>query len=81
MAKLGKYKELIECFINKSGEKNAFEAAELIVNKSGILEKLLTEEKTVENISRQENIRELLNAVFGFVEGKDRRVQTFKDET
>lgn len=64
--KLDEFRNLVEeCMeLNRSGA-NAYDTASHIINKTGLLSVLLTE-NTPENISRQENINELLNAILDF---------------
>ncbi|MBL3656419.1 ATP-dependent helicase [Fulvivirga sediminis] len=62
---------LIKRFKIDIEKKDAFEAANLIAKGSGIL-KTLYEDKTVEGLSRYENVQELLNAVKEFVDDPDK---------
>ncbi len=68
LRKLQAFTELINSFAaqNKAGT-NAYELGRTIIEKSGIMAELM-KEKTVENISKQENIDELLAAMHDFVE-------------
>ena len=63
--KLKGFKDLIESFRQAATRQNTAELAETIVQQSGILRDI-TAERTPENISRQENIEELLNGVMEF---------------
>lgn len=63
--KLKGFKELIESFRNAASRQSTAELAETIIQQSGILRDI-TSERTPENISRQENIEELLNGVLEF---------------
>ncbi|UII29378.1 UvrD-helicase domain-containing protein [Fulvivirga maritima] len=73
---------LIKRFKIDIENKDAFEAANLIAKGSGIL-KALYEDKTVEGLSRYENVQELLNAVKEFVddpEKEDKSLGSFLQE-
>ncbi len=63
-----------------SKKKDAFEVASYIAKNSGLLKELY-EDKTVEGLSRYENVQELLNAVKEFTdqaeEGEDRSLSAF----
>jgi DNA helicase-2/ATP-dependent DNA helicase PcrA len=52
------------------GRKDAFDAATIIARESGILKELY-EDKTIEGLSRYENVQELLNAVKEFVDNPE----------
>lgn len=68
LRKLQSFVELINNFSaqNESGV-NAYELGKNIIERSGIMAELI-KEKTVENISKQENLDELLAAMHDFVE-------------
>lgn len=70
LRKLQSFVELINGFSaqNESGV-NAYELGRTIIERSGILADLM-KEKTVENISKQENLDELLAAMHDFVESQ-----------
>ncbi|HBJ07905.1 MAG TPA: ATP-dependent DNA helicase, partial [Coprobacter fastidiosus] len=63
--KLKKFKELIDSFREAAEEKNAFDLAEQIVKQSGIFAEVFSD-RTPENLSRQENLQELMNGVQEF---------------
>lgn len=63
--KLQGFKELIESFIHDANKKNAYEMGERIVQQSGIINDIY-QDKTPENLSRQENIVELVNGMHDF---------------
>lgn len=66
--KLRGFRELLSDFIERHNRgANAFELASYIINRTGILNALITD-KTPESISKQENINELLNGINVFVE-------------
>ncbi len=66
-AKLRDFVMAIKSFGNIAKEKEAYEAANYIINHSGILREL-QKEKTPEEIARVENVEELLSAVKEFSE-------------
>jgi DNA helicase II / ATP-dependent DNA helicase PcrA len=73
---------LIKKFSMEIARKDAFESASLIAKESGILKELY-EDKTIEGLSRYENIQELLNAVKEFVddeEKEDKSLSSFLQE-
>jgi DNA helicase-2/ATP-dependent DNA helicase PcrA len=63
--KLKLFTEAIHYFSEQIREKNAYEIADEIIKKSGILAEI-NADKTPENISRQENVQELLSAIHEF---------------
>lgn len=85
----GKISSAIENFVTmikrfeiEVSRKDAFEAASIIARESGILKELY-EDKTIEGLSRYENVQELLNAVKEFVvnpEVKDHSLGAFLQE-
>lgn len=70
MKKVCEFRSMIEEFVsaNESG-KNAYEMAQLIVGRTRLLAVLLTE-RTPENLSKQENINELLSGAREFVDNR-----------
>ncbi|NDV82931.1 ATP-dependent helicase [Bacteroides sp. 51] len=62
LAKLQKFRELIEEFIEMQYEKNAYEIGTEIIRKSGIMNEI-SQDNTPENLSRKENIEELVNGM------------------
>ena len=64
-AKLQGFKELIEGFIDEVQEKDAYEVGNSIVRQSGIMNEIY-QDRTPENLSRQENIEELINGMHDF---------------
>ncbi len=75
------FSTLIKSFKVINEQKNdAFEAASYIAKHSGLLRELY-EDKTVEGLSRYENVQELLNAIKEFTdqaeEGEDRSLSAF----
>lgn len=74
--KLQGFRELIELFIKDAMEKNAYEIGQQIVRQSGIMNEIC-QDHTPENLSRQENLEELVNGMHDFCatrqeEGNDR---------
>lgn len=65
-AKLQVFRELIDNFICEAAEKDAYEVGGLVVRQSGIMNEIY-QDRTPENMSRQENIEELINGMHDFV--------------
>lgn len=65
--KLRDFAAMVKSFGNMAKEQEAYEAANYIINHSGILREL-NKEKTPEEIARVENVEELLSAVKEFSE-------------
>lgn len=63
--KLQGFRELIENFSRAVSEKNAYEMATSIVKEAGIVNEIY-QDRTPENLSRQENIEELVNGIHDF---------------
>ena len=63
--KLQGFRELIELFIKDAEEKDAAEVGSSIVRQSGIMNDIY-QDRTPENLSRQENIEELINGMHDF---------------
>ena len=61
---------MIQRFRIEVDRKDAYEAASIIAKESGILRELY-EDKTIEGLSRYENVQELLNAVTEFVDNPE----------
>jgi DNA helicase-2/ATP-dependent DNA helicase PcrA len=64
--KLQAFHELIEDFRTEASEKNAYEVGSYIVRRSGIMNEIY-QDRSPENLSRQENIEELVNGMHDFV--------------
>lgn len=64
-SKLLAFAEMIEQFSDIIEQKDAFEAAEIILKQSGILADIATD-KTIDGQSKKENIEELMNAISEF---------------
>ncbi|MBS1646080.1 MAG: UvrD-helicase domain-containing protein [Bacteroidetes bacterium] len=67
--KLSDFAALIKNFGNMATQQNAYETGKHIINATGILREL-NKEKTPEEISRVENVEELLSAMQSFVEAE-----------
>lgn len=67
--KLGDFRELIENFIHENARLSAEELATMVVKQSGIVN-LLYQDRSVEGISKQENLQELLKGITEFCELK-----------
>jgi ATP-dependent DNA helicase UvrD/PcrA len=65
--KLKGFAAMVKSFGNIAMQQDAYEAANHIINSTGILRDL-NKEKTPEEISRVENVEELLSAIKGFIE-------------
>ncbi|MCQ2217542.1 MAG: exodeoxyribonuclease V subunit gamma [Paludibacteraceae bacterium] len=65
--KLGAFKTLIEEFSQEAKTRDAFAIADMIVKRSGILNELF-QERSPENMTRQQNIEELLKSIHEFCE-------------
>ena len=68
-AKLQGFCELIEGFIRDATEKNAYEVGNAIVRMSGIMNEIY-QDLSPENMSRRENIEELVNGMHDFCTGR-----------
>ena len=64
-SKLQGFRELVEMFIKDAQEKDAAEVGSIIVRQSGIMNDIY-QDRTPENLSRQENIEELINGMHDF---------------
>ena len=76
------FKDAIKAFQLEAGRKDAFEAASYIAKGSGLLRELY-EDKTIEGLSRYENVQELLNAIKEFVdnpESEEKNLDAFLQE-
>ncbi len=64
------FANLIRSFRDTAATKDAYEVANQVAKESGILRELY-EDKTVEGLSRYENVQELLNAVRAYVDSDE----------
>lgn len=67
VTKLMMFKDLIQQFILLAQQKNAEECGREIIHSSGIMNEIY-QDSTPENLSRQENLEELVNGLADFVE-------------
>jgi Superfamily I DNA and RNA helicases len=67
VTRIAGFNKLIEEFRNFASNNDAYEVASEVLNKSGMLADLKSE-TSFENISRLENVEELLNSIKNFVE-------------
>jgi DNA helicase II / ATP-dependent DNA helicase PcrA len=58
---------MIRSFVGKCNKGDAYEAASYIAKQSGMLRELY-EDKTIEGLSRYENVQELLNSIKEYVD-------------
>jgi DNA helicase-2/ATP-dependent DNA helicase PcrA len=69
LSKLTRFREMIERFAEQSQTLTLDETAALILEETGIL-KEFNEDRTVENISRKENVQELLKGMIDFTQSR-----------
>lgn len=68
--KLESFAAMIDEFVKDNESSNAYELAQLIFNRTGILS-VYSNEKTPEEISKKENLLELLTGLKEFIDGKE----------
>ena len=73
--KLETFAGMIDDFAADNEKSNAYEVAELIYNRTGILS-VYSDEKTPEEISKKENLLELLTGLREFIDGRVSRGET-----
>ncbi|RFP63980.1 ATP-dependent DNA helicase [Hymenobacter lapidiphilus] len=69
------FSEKIKAYTAVAAKEDAFEAAKFIAKNSGMIEELYSD-KSIEGLSRYENIQELLNGIKAFVEDPEREDKT-----
>ncbi len=69
------FSEKIKAYTAVAAKEDAFEAAKFIAKNSGMIEELYAD-KSIEGLSRYENIQELLNGIKAFVEDPEREDKT-----
>ncbi len=74
-AKLSNFRNLISTFASQTDTLNAYELVTSIVKITGIITETYTD-TSIENISRQENIQELLKAIHEFCENREKEGET-----
>ena len=67
---IDQFATMIKSFLVVIREKDAYEAASYIAKQSGLLRELY-EDKTIEGLSRYENVQELLNAIKEYVDNEE----------
>lgn len=67
LSRLETFRQLIQSFIDKAATDNAEEAGRYIIKNCGIIQEIY-QDRTPENLSRQENVEELLNGLSDFCE-------------
>ena len=67
---IDQFATMIKSFMVIIQQKDAYEAASYIAKQSGLLRELY-EDKTIEGLSRYENVQELLNAIKEFVDNEE----------
>ena len=65
LTKLGQFREMIDSFIEQAQQMPANQIGTMIVKQSGIIADIY-QDKTPENLSRQENVEELINGMQDF---------------
>lgn len=69
---IDQFATMIKSFMVIVGQKDAYESASYIAKQSGLLRELY-EDKTIEGLSRYENVQELLNAIKEFVDNEENK--------
>ena len=69
------FSEKIKSYIAVAAKEDAFEAAKFIAKNSGMVEELYSD-KSIEGLSRYENIQELLNGIKEYVDDPEREDKT-----
>ena len=69
LTKLASFHSLISRFIEQSGKCDAYEMGRMIVQEAGIMADLM-QDRTVEGISRQENVQELMDGMHDFLKSR-----------
>lgn len=67
LTKVGGFRQLMDGFIAKTHDTNAYELGTAIIKASGIINEMM-QDRTPENLSRQENIEELVNGLQEFTQ-------------
>jgi DNA helicase-2/ATP-dependent DNA helicase PcrA len=83
-SKIGKFTELVNSFKQQLIETSAYEVALMVARQTGILDELY-QDKTPENLSKFQNVQELLNAIQDFSisaleEGRPNRLENYLEE-
>ncbi len=67
LTKVGGFRQLMDSFIAKAHDTDAYELGTAIIKASGIINEMM-QDRTPENLSRQENIEELVNGLQEFTQ-------------
>ena len=69
LSKLNSFYTLVSRFIEQAGTVDAYELGRMVVQESGIMADLM-QDRTVEGISRQENVQELMDGMHDFLRSR-----------
>ena len=69
LAKLANFYNLVNRFIDQAAKVDAYELGRMVVQESGIMADLM-QDRTVEGISRQENVQELMDGMHDFLQSR-----------
>ncbi len=69
LAKLNDFHTLVSRFIEQAAKLDAYELGRMVVKESGIMADLM-QDRTVEGISRQENVQELMDGMHDFLRSR-----------
>jgi len=71
VTKIEQFKELIDVFVGQVNTRNAYDLLNQLINVTGIFQDIYSD-NSPENLSKQENIQELLKALHEFCERKEK---------
>lgn len=71
VTKIEQFKELIDVFVGQVNTRNAYDLVNQLINVTGIFQDIYSD-NSPENLSKQENIQELLKALHEFCERKEK---------
>ncbi|MBP8944686.1 MAG: UvrD-helicase domain-containing protein [Paludibacteraceae bacterium] len=71
VTKIEQFKELIDVFVGQVNTQNAYDLVNQLINVTGIFQDIYSD-NSPENLSKQENIQELLKALHEFCERKEK---------
>lgn len=69
LSKLANFYNLVNRFIEQAGKVDAYELGRMVVQEAGIMTDLM-QDRTVEGISRQENVQELMDGMHDFLRSR-----------
>lgn len=75
VTKIEQFKELIDVFVGHVNTQNAYDLVNQLINNTGIVQAIYSD-NSPENLSKQENIQELLKALHEFCERKENEGET-----